>query len=362
MKVFTQIASEPYRYDLFAVLRRLESHYQHLPRIGENAALRDEFIRVSQNPYFAFPASNLAGFERKGAGWRVFVQFLGQFGPQGALPLATTEEVYGWLIQNRDDAFPRFVDVFSNRFLQLFFRAWGNSRPIVQHDRPKEDRFVTYVGAQIGLGSKPFHDLDRLADSRKLALAGVLGAKAKSASRLRSALRALFDVKIEIDEFVGSRLALRPQDQSRLGVHLAQLGVDVVVGASFFSVQDKIRIRIFVRDLTQYRAFLPNGAQYAAFVDAVYFYIGDELEWDVELALPASQVTAVGFPIRGPGARLGGRPASRQEAPQSAVQLGWTSWLAPNWAAKDAWRRDARFHPTEISGRSLPRAPAPATL
>ena len=62
------------------------------------------------------------------AALRVLVKFLGLLGPQGALPLATTEEAHHWLL-TRDDAFPRFLDILNHRFLQLFFRAWADSRP-----------------------------------------------------------------------------------------------------------------------------------------------------------------------------------------------------------------------------------------
>ena len=345
MTRFDAIVREPQRHDLFAVLRLLERHCADRPRIGENAALRQEIVRVSQNPYFVFPSSNLTRFEAKGDGWRLFAQFLGQFGPQGALPLSVTEEAFEWLTRNRDDAFPRFVDVLSNRFLQLFFRAWANARPIAQYDRPKEDRFGAYVGSHIGLGTPPFRDLDRLADLRKLALAGVLAGKAKSASRLRTFLRAIFDVEVEIEEFVGSRLTLERDDRSRLGARSSKLGVDLIVGASCFTVQDKIRIRIFTRDVAQYSAFLPNGAQCPKFVDAVYFYIGGEIDWDVELALPAGEITAAGFPAH-KSSDPAQRPAPRKRpAPKDGVRLGWTSWLSPNWATSGAWRSDARFHP-----------------
>ena len=57
------------------------------------------------------------------------------FGPQGALPLTTTDEAYSWL-RARDDAFARFVDIFQGRFLALFFRAWADARPIAQERSP----------------------------------------------------------------------------------------------------------------------------------------------------------------------------------------------------------------------------------
>ena len=28
-------------------------------------------------------------------------------------------------------------------------------------------------------------------------------------------------------------------------------------------------------------------------------------------------------------------------------QLGWTTWMAPNWTSTEEYRRDARFHPAE---------------
>jgi type VI secretion system protein ImpH len=59
----------------------------------------------------------------------------------------------------------------------------------------------------------------------------------------------------------------------------------------------------------------------------VFFYNGEQLDWDVELAIP----TGAAEPIR-----IG-----------KFGQLGWTSWMAPNWTSIKAYRRDARFHPAE---------------
>ena len=67
------------------------------------------------------------------------------------MPLTTTDESLGWLLM-RDDSFARFLDLFNNRFLQLFFRAWSDARPIAQHDRPNEDRFIGFIGSFIGIG------------------------------------------------------------------------------------------------------------------------------------------------------------------------------------------------------------------
>ncbi|MCY1379678.1 type VI secretion protein [compost metagenome] len=60
----------------------------------------------------------------------------------------------------------------------------------------------------------------------------------------------------------------------------------------------------------------------------MFFHLGEQFEWDVELALPVGEVKPV---------RLG-----------QSGRLGWTSWMAPNWDVEEgALRRDARFHPAE---------------
>lgn len=328
MTLIGDMKAEPWRFDFFHVLRQLERGHPGRPRIGDSAARRDEYVDLGQDPYLEFPASNLSAVDDTGGRLRILTKFLGLLGPQGALPLATTDESLGWLLM-RDDAFPRFLDLINNRFLQLFFRAWADARPIAQHDRPDQDRFIAYIGSVAGLGSEVFADHDTVPDMAKLAFAGLIAPKAKCASRLGSLLQGLFDVRVEIDEFVGSWLAFEPADRSRLGRRHAGLGKDLLLGARVFSVEDKIRIRIFVRDFVQYEQFLPTGTTNLSepLADAVFFYVGDELDWEVELAIPAGAVAPV---------RLG-----------RSGRLGWTTWVAPNWTATEEHRCDARFNLSE---------------
>jgi type VI secretion system protein ImpH len=326
-RLLHDLETEPWRFDYFAVLRYFERLHEDQPRIGNSAALREEFVLLGQDPFMEFPASNLARVEKGGdKPLKIFVKYMGMLGPQGALPLATTEEAYHYVLAN-DDAFPRFLDVFNHRFIQLFFRAWSNSRPIAQHDRPKQDRFWAYVGSAIGIGSEPYRHLDSVPDAAKMRFAGLLGAQAKSASRLASAICGLFGVRAEVDEFVGTRLMLDAAECTMLGKGHNALGKDVMLGRSVYSVQDKIRIRIYTRTLAEYVRFLPSGDLCEPLADFVYFYNGAQLDWDAELAIPTGAVEPL---------RLG-----------QFGQLGWTSWMAPDWKTTEAYRRDARFHPAE---------------
>ncbi|WP_460450348.1 type VI secretion system baseplate subunit TssG [Alsobacter sp. SYSU BS001988] len=366
MTYLEEMEQEPHRFDFLDSMRRIErslglrqsargplegelgpdgepeTHVvEPRPRIGDSASRRDEVIVLDgaehhlsygQEPHLEFPASNLSRVEVERDSTRkrilIFSRFLGLLGPQGALPLAVTEEAFAYA-QANDHAFPRFLDLFNHRFLQLFYRAWADARPIVHNDRPDFDRFRDYIETAIGSGSPPFRDGAHKPDGVAL-YAGLLGPKAKSASRLRNAIAGLFGVRAEVDEFIGTWLEFEKSERSFLGSRNSGLGGDLLLGQSSFSVQDKIRIRIFVDDLDAYARFLPDAPTCERLVDFVFFYLGDELEWDVELALPAARVEPV---------RLGASGA-----------LGWTTWMAPDYGP-DEIRTDARFSPAERAAR-----------
>ncbi len=161
-------------------------------------------------------------------------------------------------------------------------------------------------------------------DFVKLEYAGLLAPRVKSVSRLRFFLTGLVGSRVEIDEFVGAWLTLDVSERSRLGAARSGLGTDCMLGASAYTVSDKFRVRVFARNFAHYEQFLPGAPLADQIADAVFAYIGDEYDWDLELAIPAGEVQA---------ARLGG-----------GARLGWTGWMAPNWSNADPWRKDARFH------------------
>jgi type VI secretion system protein ImpH len=331
------LAAEPWRFDMLATLRRLEREAPDRPRIGEALRLDHEVVRLSQPPYLAFPAANIVGFERpRGKPPRLEALFLGLFGPQGPLPLETTEEALDWSKRREEAIFTRFADLIQGRFLELFYRAWAQSRPIAENDRPEQDRFRVYLGALIGLGSPTLRGADSLSEFAKMSYAGLLSPRVKSAARLRALLQGLVDTQVEIDEFVGAWLPLEAEERSRLGAVNSALGRDLMIGSRVFSVGDKFRVRIYTRDLPHYREFLPDGPRAREVADAIYLYLGFEFDWDLELAIPAGKIAA---------AKLDG-----------GARLGWTSWMAPNWAEDDrAWRTDARF---DVAGRLAARGAA----
>ena len=252
---------------------------------------------------------------------------MGLLGPQGALPLATTEEAYHYVLAN-DDAFPRFLDIFNHRFLQLFFRAWANSRPIAQHDRPKHDRFFAYIGSAIGIGSEPYRNLDSIPDAAKLGFAGLLGRRRNPHRVSPARICGLFEVKAEVDEFVGTRLMLDARGiyHSGQAPQRAWRGRDARPRRLQRAGQDQDP-HLHAQTSRSTFDFCPAAISASRSRISCIFYNGAQLDWDAELAIPSGAVEPI---------RLG-----------QFGQLGWTTWMAPDWTTTEEYRRDARFHPAE---------------
>ena len=116
-----------------------------------------------------------------------------------------------------------------------------------------------------------------------------------------------------------------------------------LLGASVFSVQDKIpRSRLHQEHGPIRQRFLPTGDRASRWPIAVFFYIGDQLEWEVELAIPAGAVEPT---------RLGAIRAARLDQLDGAELVDETD-RAPI-------ARDARFHPARNSHGSGSAAQRP---
>lgn len=317
------LAEVPTDFGFLALLRDLERAHPDKPRIGRNQTLRQEVVRLGQEPFQAFPNANVSQATESAAGQlRVRSNFLGYFGPQGALPLNISEEVVQWY-NRRDDAFVRFADIFTNRFQQLFFRAWSDARGVTQYDHSDGDRFQTYVGAFAGLASPALKGRGVVRDMDRLPLVGMAMARVKSPVRLRQMIEALCHVKVSIEENIPVWLPFEPSDMTRLGVAGSSLGRDCRLGSRVQSVNEKIRIGIRTESLAEYQSYLPGGINFARLTELVFCYLGHETEVEIAPSLPADQISGVAL---GKGAAL-----------------GWTGWVAPTKAEPGTYRSDAVF-------------------
>jgi type VI secretion system protein ImpH len=317
LNFLSAVSREPYRYDFYQTLRRVECLYGSRPRWG--AALRpiEEPMRLGQEPELSFAPAPLASLDlgREGAPPRLHVRLFGLLGPNGPMPMHITEYTRHRLRHSNDPTLSRFLDLLHHRFIALFYRAWAQAQPHVNRDRAGQDRFQVYVGSFVGIAPTSLRDRDAVLDVAKLFHAGTLVRQVRNADGLAAILQQFFGVRARVEEFVGHWMRLAPSDLTRLGRRGSPLGQGAVAGPRVWDHQSKCRIHLGPLSLEQYEAFLPRPAaaddgppsHLRKLVDWVRFYLCFELDWDVRLHLRRDEVPAL---------KLG-----------HAGRLGWTTWL-----------------------------------
>jgi len=311
VELMQKLRKEPYRFDFYQAIRRIECLHPDSPRFGRSRRAGEDPLRLSQEPSVAFAPSPLASFQTGKADQpaRLAVNFFGLFGPNGPLPLHLTEHARNRLRNSDDPTFIRFVDMFHHRMLSLFFRAWADAQPTVSFDRPGSDRFATYMGSLFGIGMPSLRDRDAVPDRAKFYYAGRLACQARPAEGLRALLQDFFNIPVSIEEFVGQWVRVPRADRCRLGESLRTgvLGKTTLVGTHVFDCQQKFRILFGPMRLAEYRSLLPGNDSVDRLIALVRNYIGHELVWDARLILKKEEVPPLELGVNS--------------------RLGWTSWL-----------------------------------
>lgn len=322
-RLMHDLSERPYEFDFYQAVRRLECARSDLPRVGWSQRLADDAVRFSQEPSLAFAPSTVWDLkfsgERGPAAPRMFVNFIGLFGPNGPLPLHLTEYARDRERNHGDPTLARFLDIFHHRIVSLFYRAWASNQKTVSMDRgigAADDRFAAFIASLFGAGMDTLQARSRVEDHAARFYSGRLVSQARNAEGLRAIISDYFGVPTELHEFSGQWMPLPTDCRCRLGASRATglLGSTALVGSSMWECQQKFRLRLGPLSIADYVRMLPTGESLGRLKDWVRLYAGDELTWDLQLVLLSRHV---------PPVRLGHAGESRGEG-----RLGWTTWLA----------------------------------
>jgi type VI secretion system protein ImpH len=324
--VLRNAAQKVREYQPFALLRRVEARAKGLPRIGRSRTPAQNVVDLAHEPSLDFPASSFAEIEPGGPGrMRLRGRFLGLTGPMGALPIHLTE--YAFYEKRTAEKRPlgRFLDLLTDRMLQFFYRAWADSQPAAQADRPGDDRFSAYLGAISGLGQSP--NLKQSSPDAALSwpeylrYAGLLVSR-RSAAAIEDGLSHVLGTPVRITEFVPRWRDIDPRERTRLGGQgFSQLGVDAVLGARVCVVEDTFRVTVQAETAEDYESFLPGRRLHRVAREMLDTLKPSQLDWELQLELNEADA---------PPARLDGTAA-----------IGLMGWVAPK--ARPMRRVDARI-------------------
>lgn len=304
---FAKLVEEPEKHHVFQALRIIDAVHPDAPRLGESRRPREDRVRLGQEAELAFPPSTISSFKpgTDGKPGKMLNRFFGLWGPQGPMPLHLTEYARNRQRNHRDHTIVAFANMLTHRMMSLLFRAWRSGQPAPSYDRG-DDEFEKRVAALAGYRGKGFQNRDAMPDVSRRHFAAFMSQGSKNPEGLLSIIGAFFDVKVELDQFIGSWLQLEPDDCWELGRPVG-LGQTSSIGNRVWSRASKFRLRIGPIDRDRYEKFLPGTPGWERLEAIVRSYAGDALDWDVQLILKGEEV---------PRSVLGG-----------TTRLGQTSWV-----------------------------------
>lgn len=336
-------SAQPWDFDYFAVMRRIESVAKTTPRWGRALLPSAEPVRVGQEPSLSFAPASFSRFEPATAHSppRLRQHFFGYIGPNGPLPVHLSDFIRERSLNHGDPTWLAFLDTFSHRFSLHFYRAWAQSRPAVALDRPGEDRFRLQVGALVGIGTPGRIDRDEIHDDARLHFSGWLARRVHNAESVESVLCSYFGVPVKLERWVGHWMRVPTDEVTRLGQGESSraMGMGAMLGTRAWDRQHRVRLHLGPLTVDQYRMFLPTGDAQPVLQRWMQQLLGDTLEWDAQLVLEKVQV---------PPTRLG-------QARGNGPRLGWVSWLGERPRTRDA--ADVRIA-SQPSRARLPKQPA----
>jgi type VI secretion system protein ImpH len=311
-----ELLSNCQRFAFFQAVRFLERcHPQSVP-LGRQGPAARETIRFRPHASLAFPTCDVEAIEaveeQDGAlpRFQMTVNFLGLYGPASPLPTFYTEDI---ITTDIDEDYRRnFLDLFHHRAISLLYRCWEKYRYYVQYRPGASDQFSQWMFALIGLGGADLRKESQVYWPRLLPYLGLLGMHTHSATVLAGVVSHYFGgLPVRLEQCVGRWVPLAVEQWHTLGQTNGTLGVESTLGKRFYDRSGKFRLHIGPLDFATFQKFLPPGAYYQAVRELVMFGMRDQLEFDVDIILQASDIPDLVL------------------SAESPCRLGWSTWLGP---------------------------------
>ncbi len=318
---WSQLVAQLPKAGLFAALRYAEARATQAPRLGRAKRPEQSIVDLAQEPSMGFADRTLSALATRYGRPQLRGYWLGLTGPMGPLPSHFTEFAYLERRYAKKRPFGDWLDLISGRMLQLFYRAWAESQPSAQADRPDDDQFARWLAALSGSMDGAHNESAFFARARSHYAAVFSGSR--SAIAIEDALSHLLMQKVRVVEYVPKWRAFEPEDRSALGRSFATLGSDAVLGRRVYSAADAFRIIVRAEDAQAYLSLLPGSERFAIAFEAIEAFKPTHLEWDLTIEIADSEAAPT---------RLDGR-----------AKLGWSSWVKrPQQASAAPVRRRRR--------------------
>ncbi|MBJ7314339.1 type VI secretion system baseplate subunit TssG [Rugamonas sp. CCM 8940] len=218
--------------------------------------------------------------------------FMGFLGVCGVLPYCYTNSVAARIHFNQNEGARAFLDVFSNRSLTLFYRAWEKCRVEYRRDAQGRDGFLPLQLALAGARPRPRGD-GALVEEVVAHYAALIRHRPVSGAVLVGILNEYFGLPFALEQFVGAWETLRPEERSRLGGANRKLGSNAMIGQRYWRRDLCVRLRLGPLARADFDRFLPGSSGQQALTAMLALFAIPNVLFALDLILRAQDVLPV---------------------------------------------------------------------
>lgn len=277
----------------------------------------DEHIRFHSNTSLNFAVSEIDSLRQDTNAHNIKqryvfkVNFMSALSPIGILPIHYTEQL-GSASRNKHAALLHFINLFQNRSIALFYRAWEKYRFYIRHERQLANEVTPHnVMLQSLMGvNRQVQPKHTYAPATQCYLA-YYASRHRSAAGLQQLLSDYFGITVKVLPFQGQWLDRAEQDYSAVSQSERnnRLGVDFVAGTRTWYCQHRFRLLFGPLDVTQSADYFPGKPAFNTLCQLTRQFVGPALQFDIQLIVKADAI---------PSWRIG----------QESQRLGWACWLS----------------------------------
>ncbi|MEG3022871.1 MAG: type VI secretion system baseplate subunit TssG [Akkermansia sp.] len=270
-------------FSFFATVRRLNQINQaqgKTPSEGES-------VVFSQIPHLCFPPSELSSY-KPGAPAQLQIYFFGLLGPNGPMPLSFTEYVHSRSRNYLDQSMQRFLDIFHDRLISLFYKAGTRHEQAISYDSI-EDPLSRYLDGISGIPLADGHSC--LPHHAQIRFTNLL-AEARSASNLTTLLEEFFKIPVRISQWEPTFLQLDSSCLCYLGKHInsATLGINSILGEKQMTLTEDIAVHLGPLSYNDFLRFLPGTPSYKRLNTWIRLFADHPIHWFLHLSLKSDSV------------------------------------------------------------------------
>lgn len=341
--VAQRLQTQFYRFEFFQAMKLLEQLLQHQGLSAREVADRISFANSTS---LGFPASEIEAllvYDEHGhlldkqADWshvrigsvQVTPAFFSLLGAHGALPSSYTEQLLRREQQSKERAASAFLDIFVQRALSHFYRAWRKYRLPLCADQPGRSAYLQAL-IWLGGGGRRLEDVaqpyavDHVFDETLGHYAAAGRQRPLSAAYLQRILREHFDCGIRIEQFAGKWYQVPERQCTALGAIDAVLGRTALVGQRVWQRDLRVRLWIGPLDRSAFDAFYPGQPRARALTRLLKALAGVTYEYEVRLILDRRAIGLLSLAANG------------------EARLGWNCFLCAS-GRSDVDRSDAMY-------------------